>query len=322
MIGLNSVTTWNQRSSVSDGHGYWTQPVNSSGVSTTANMVLIRFGGTAVPSSMPMPEPASAPSTMKTTSIQARSARSDSGPMIQRPMGNISAPANSARSEANSILSTATMPSGSGASSRLDLLGEAELDHQRQRRALQGGEHDRQRHQTRQQQLREPRLGEPQVGQDLAEDEGHEQRLEDRLGGEGRQLVDGDEQVAAEDRQERPHGVCGNAPGFAGQGGARPSQVRRDGLDTFPQHAPQQLAGDGPRHRFHELDLARELVDGELRPAVVDDLLLERVARGGPLLQHHERLGVLPAYRVGSADDPDVGHGGVGGDRHLDLDRK
>jgi hypothetical protein len=81
-------------------------------------MVLIRFGGTAVPSSMPMPEPASTPSTMKTTSIQTRSARSDSGPMIRRPMGNISAPANSARSEANSILSTATMPSGSGASSR------------------------------------------------------------------------------------------------------------------------------------------------------------------------------------------------------------
>ena len=38
------VTTWNQGSVESDGHGYWLQPVKSSGVRTSVNMTVIRFG--------------------------------------------------------------------------------------------------------------------------------------------------------------------------------------------------------------------------------------------------------------------------------------
>src|SRR6266536_1436438 len=256
-IGLNSVTTWNQRRCVSDGHGYWTQPVNSSGVSTSANVMLIRLGATAVPSSRPMPEPASAPSTMNPTRIQARSARSESGPMIQRPIGNMSAPATSPRIEANSTLpKTNTMNTG-WMIAWARKAGSSALVTNRSRPRIE----------------KNARLAPPWAG---------------ALAG----------------------GAAAGAPLLV---------IRR--LDTLPQHAAQQLAGDGPRHRLHELDLPRELVDGELRPAVVDELLLECLARGRPLLEHHERLGVLPADRVGNADDPDVGHSGVRGDRHLDLVR-
>ena len=41
MIGLQAVTTWNHRSRASDGHGYWLQPVKSSGVKTSEKTTLI-----------------------------------------------------------------------------------------------------------------------------------------------------------------------------------------------------------------------------------------------------------------------------------------
>src|SRR6266536_2076299 len=293
-IGLNSVTTWNQRRCVSDGHGYWTQPVNSSGVSTSANVMLIRLGATAVPSSSPMPEPASAPSTINPTRIQARSARSESGPMIQRPIGNMSAPATSPRIEANSTFSTATMLTGSGASRRSSI-SLVKLNSITSGSAVLCSA----------------------VSMTVS-------------------ATSPGSNTCANPAWANPRSVrtlpktntmnTGWMIAWARKAGssALVTNRSRPRIEKNARLAPPwagALAGDAPRHRLHELDLPRELVDGELRPAVVDELLLECLARGRPLLEHHERLGVLPADRVGNADDPDVGHSGVRGDRHLDLVR-
>ena len=52
VIGLHAVTIWNHRRRDSDGHGYWLHPVNSSGVNTSENTMLIRCGTTSVPSTL------------------------------------------------------------------------------------------------------------------------------------------------------------------------------------------------------------------------------------------------------------------------------
>ena len=111
-------TTWNQRSESSDCHGNWVDPVNSNGVRTTANTMLIRFGVTNVPSVIPMAAPTSEPSTRKTISTGASDHVTGSEPSTHQLIGNITAAATSARSSENTIFSTATRWVGSGASSR------------------------------------------------------------------------------------------------------------------------------------------------------------------------------------------------------------
>jgi hypothetical protein len=85
----------------------------------------------------------------------------------------------------------------------LDLVAVGELDDQRKGSALQPGEDRGQGHQAGEEDLFVAGPGVPELGEHLAEDEQQEERLEDHLGQEDRELATGDEQVASQDGHER-----------------------------------------------------------------------------------------------------------------------
>ena len=104
----------------------------------------------------------------------------------------------------------------------LDLLGEGELDDQRQRRVLQGRQEERERDDARQQLGAVAATRRADLGQHAAEDEQVEERLQQRLGQEAAELAaEGHPEVALAEREE------GADLRGAGRGGRRP---RRRGL--------------------------------------------------------------------------------------------
>ena len=112
--------TWNQRSRAREGHGYWLQPVKSSGVNTSEKTTLIRFGVTSVPSTSPSPAPSSAARTSTARNSGSALQRQGIEPSTRIPTGIMIAVASRARSAAKRIFSTATSPVRIGASSRID----------------------------------------------------------------------------------------------------------------------------------------------------------------------------------------------------------
>src|SRR5215467_3114156 len=87
---------------------------------------------------------------------------------------------------------------------------------------------------------------------------------------------------------------------------------------AFAQHELLDLAGGGLR-QGPELDRVGALVVRQALAAKRDDLI-----RGGlgTLVERDERLRPLSPARVGHSDDGAFEHGGVGGDRLLDLDAR
>jgi hypothetical protein len=98
-VALKSVTIWNQRSESSAGHGYWLAPVNSNGVSTSANTMLIFCGWTlgvstlrsrSVPSTSPIAAPTNDPSN-STAAVSGSAERvNGTSPSTSQPLGNMS----------------------------------------------------------------------------------------------------------------------------------------------------------------------------------------------------------------------------------------
>src|SRR5579862_1781241 len=85
------------------------------------------------------------------------------------------------------------------------------------------------------------------------------------------------------------------------------------------EHALVELAVRVARQLLHEVDALRALVGRQLAPAVLQQLLLQFLARGCSRDQLDDRLHLLAHLRVGNADDGDVGDGGVGGQHVLRL---
>jgi hypothetical protein len=81
-------------------------------------MTLMRLGDTAVPMIIPRHDPTRHPSTRTVTNRGAALARQGMEPSTQTPTGSITSAASRARRLANTTFSTATIPTGSGASSR------------------------------------------------------------------------------------------------------------------------------------------------------------------------------------------------------------
>ena len=139
----------------------------------------------------------------------------------------------------------------------LDLLREGELDDERQRDALQRGEHERQPEHAGQQRLAVVRAGRADLGQHAAEDEQVEERRDERLRQEAPRIAaQRGERVALAQREERPE-VAARRRAAAGLGReahrrSPPREVHEDVLEAALQ--PPQLEHlaarvVGPRRR-------------------------------------------------------------------------
>src|SRR6266542_791732 len=85
------------------------------------------------------------------------------------------------------------------------------------------------------------------------------------------------------------------------------------------QNSPQQLSLQCARKLLDELDEPRQLVNGNVVAAIVDDTQFQLFARLIAGLENDEGLHVLAAHRIGNADDAGVGDGGVLQHRILDF---
>src|SRR5512141_1550951 len=86
-----------------------------------------------------------------------------------------------------------------------------------------------------------------------------------------------------------------------------------------PQDPPQEFSLQRARKLRDELDDPRQLVDRDVFPTAVEDLLLQLIGGRIARFQNDECLDVLPADGIGDPDHAGVGHGGMLQESVLDL---
>jgi len=98
----------------------------------------------------------------------------------------------------------------------------------------------------------------------------------------------------------------------------RRSGSRLQGVALF-QHPLDQLAGGRAWKLVDEVDGARRLVGGHLRPRMVDQLSGKDYVGDHPGANLHDRLDLFAHLRIRHADHRDVVHGRVQGECVLHL---